>query len=96
MPSDPSDIEIRTIEVSSRLTTHEEVCAERYKNLEFRLSALKETVDTKIEGLEEKIDVKITNVTESNDDLKKWIFWGVTAILTGLGGAVLTLLLNRV
>lgn len=96
MASDPNDLEIRTLEISARLTTHEEVCSERYKNLEFRLVALKETVNTKMEGLEETIDAKITNVTDSNTELKKWIFWGVTAILTGLGGAVVTLLSSNV
>ncbi len=65
------------------LEAHVDLCAERYKHLELRLS----TIETKVEGLGKSI-------AESNNSMQKVIIGATATILGGLLSVVVTLLMK--
>lgn len=65
------------------LEAHVELCAERYKQLELRLS----TIETKVGNLAEKIE-------DSNSSMSKVIIGATATIVAGLLSTVITILMK--
>lgn len=72
------------------LEAHVELCAERYKQLETKLSDLDERM-TKVEGY--LIDIKET-ITKKSGDTSKTIIAISTTIIGAMFAAIITLLIN--
>ena len=65
------------------LEAHVELCAERYKQLELRLS----TIEVKVENLAEKIE-------DSQSSMSKVIIGATATIVAGLLSTVITILMK--
>ena len=72
------------------LEAHVELCAERYKQLETKLSDLDERM-TKVEGY--LIDIKET-ITKKSGDTSKTIITIGTTVIGATFAAIITLLIN--
>lgn len=82
--SDTTDIEKKSLEA------HVELCAERYKMLEIKLSNVESAVGS-VKAMVENLDTTVSTMAEKNND--RLIQWGVAliAVLAGVCGWLLSL-----
>lgn len=81
--SDTTDIEKKSLEA------HVELCAERYKMLEIKLSNVESAVGS-VKAMVENLDTTVSTMAEKNND--RLIQWGVAliAVLAGVCGWLLS------